>query len=786
MCCAAVASWLKTVSPMNPIKFALLGLIGVIGLVISTFGPFKIPYAETLAKTYYRYAIAGLLVVVCVLAGLIALVAHLLDPNQFKSQIVRMVKERTQRELVLDGELELSWFPKLGFKAGKATLSQRRSAREFASIDSARFTIAWLPLLRRQVLIDWAEVDGLRAQLVRSKDGSTNVDDLLHDIATISPGNVDVHGLLLKRSNLQWDDEIGFQSGSLNDVNVEIGRLTDALSAPLTVSVRVHAPQAGVDARVSLKGRLLFDAQAGRIELVKLDAQLEGKALGVANLALAIKAEVTGHLGLHTLSVENLVITSSSKSGLSVVNARLVAPELRFIERRFQGSRLSMELSVAHPDQTLTAALQVPSFEATARSLRGATANAQVSIRSEDAQLRVQMTSPVSLDLEAGARIEFEAVDLTAEAIHPALSAQVPLAATGKLMLDLAQRSLHLALSGKLAGDELRGQVALSDWHRPHWSFELASARLDLDALLAQPCLARWRDDSQPLDLSFLSDLTLAGHLRADKVKLCGLTTTGVSAQFDAQRKVLHIAPITAQAYGGVVEASIDLDATGAPRLSSKGSLSAVNSRALRADAVQLPWIEGTGELAWDLQSQGRSLGTLRAGLNGQVSLAGRAGKIKGIDLRAALLEGPAGSGNQTPVRQQAYNEGANTAFNDLKARIELRGGHARAQELELNSASVRTVGSGELALDTGQLDLRLNASVAQAAKEFTALAGKSVPIRLDGPWRVPQFTLDFSAASVPIARKVEAAAAASPRVPTRTKVLSARGPRVPPLRTTQ
>jgi uncharacterized protein involved in outer membrane biogenesis len=394
------------------------------------------------------------------------------------------------------------------------------------------------------------------------------------------------------------------------------------------------------------------------------------------------------------------------------------------------------------------------------------------------------MTSPVSLNLEAGSRIEFEAVELTAEATHPALSAQVPLVAAGKLILDLAQESLHLALSGKFAGDELRGQIALSDWHRPHWRFQLASAGLDLDALLAQPCLARWRDDSQPLDLSFLSDVTLAGHLRAEKVKLCGLTTTAVSAQFDAQRTVLHIAPITAQAYGGVVEASIDLDATGAPRLSSKGSLLAVSSRALRADVGQLPWIEGTGELAWDLQSQGRSLGTLRAGLKGQVSLAGREGKIKGIDLRAALLEGSAGSGNQTPVRQRTYNEGANTSFTDLKARIELLAGHARAQEFEFSSAGVHTVGSGQLALDTGQLDLRLNASVARASKAFTALAGKSVPIQLDGPWRLPQITLDFSAASVPVAVKVEAAA--SPRVPARAKVLSARGPRVQTQRTTQ
>ena len=87
---------------MNAVKFAVLGLVGVIGLLISTFGPFKIPYAETLAKTYYRHAIAGLLIVALLLGGLIAIAVHTLNPNQFKSQIVRYVQERTQRELILD------------------------------------------------------------------------------------------------------------------------------------------------------------------------------------------------------------------------------------------------------------------------------------------------------------------------------------------------------------------------------------------------------------------------------------------------------------------------------------------------------------------------------------------------------------------------------------------------------------------------------------------------------------------------------------------------------------
>ena len=37
---------------MKPIKYALFGLAGVIGMLVSMFGPVKVPIAEAMAKTY--------------------------------------------------------------------------------------------------------------------------------------------------------------------------------------------------------------------------------------------------------------------------------------------------------------------------------------------------------------------------------------------------------------------------------------------------------------------------------------------------------------------------------------------------------------------------------------------------------------------------------------------------------------------------------------------------------------------------------------------------------------
>src|SRR5256884_9842661 len=101
------------------------------------------------------------------------------DPNRYKDDIERMALERTGRTLRLQGELKLVFFPSLGAGVGAVTLSERGSQREFISLRSARASVKLMPLLRGQVIVDAVRVSGLKAQIVRNKDGSYNFSDLL-------------------------------------------------------------------------------------------------------------------------------------------------------------------------------------------------------------------------------------------------------------------------------------------------------------------------------------------------------------------------------------------------------------------------------------------------------------------------------------------------------------------------------------------------------------------------------------------------------------------------------
>src|SRR5712664_1998967 len=176
-----------------------------------------------------------------VLGGVVALVAAgivvfalTFDPNRYKDDIERIAKERTGRTLKLQGELKLAVFPTLGAGVGGVTLSERGSGREFVRLESAHASVKLLPLLRGQVIVDAVRVSGLRAQLVRNKDGSYNFSDLLEGKAEkpatkrkeqSTPVIFDIAGVDIDRAAVAYRDTSTGQEISLSDLELHTGRI---------------------------------------------------------------------------------------------------------------------------------------------------------------------------------------------------------------------------------------------------------------------------------------------------------------------------------------------------------------------------------------------------------------------------------------------------------------------------------------------------------------------------------------------------------------------------------
>ena len=86
--------------------------------------------------------IAGGLVFLAIVA--VAIVAATFDPNQYKPQIVDLVKQRTGRTLTMDGRIGLTFFPKIGAEVEKVALSEPKGTKIFARVEEARVALALL------------------------------------------------------------------------------------------------------------------------------------------------------------------------------------------------------------------------------------------------------------------------------------------------------------------------------------------------------------------------------------------------------------------------------------------------------------------------------------------------------------------------------------------------------------------------------------------------------------------------------------------------------------------
>lgn len=251
-------------------------------------------HARAMAKPL-KIALGTVGALIALLVAALAFLFLTFDPNAYKPLLVEQVQARYQRTLSIPGPIGLTLWPRLGVKLGEASLSERNAPAAFAAIRSAQVSLAVWPLLKRQVVVDRAALDGLRATVVRNADGTLSIDDLLAKdpvapapapAASAGPPLVlDIAGIAVTDAELVYDDRQNQRRVTLSKASLETGRVADGVATPLKLQARVDATAPKLGATLALQGRLERGPAAGRIALRDLKAELgatfEGRDLQV-------------------------------------------------------------------------------------------------------------------------------------------------------------------------------------------------------------------------------------------------------------------------------------------------------------------------------------------------------------------------------------------------------------------------------------------------------------------------------------------------------------------------
>ncbi len=630
-----------------------------------------------------KYSLLGIAGVGAVaLAGAGYLLATF-NPNDYKPQIIQAVKDSTQRTLRLDGEISLSFFPNIGANLGKVALSEYQSEQTFLAVDSARVSLALMPLFSKQVVVKEVAVNGLQASLIKHRDGTLNIDDLLAskkqpDESKSSVVNFDVAAIALENSRLAYRDEGSGAQYTLADLNLHSGRIASGVPTEIALDTKIQAAQPALDASLNLKTGLSFD-------LDKSHYQLDGLAL-----------QTLGNIDKQSFDVA------------------LEAASLQLDQKIISGEGFALTLNFVQPAQTFKLTLRSP--------LKGDLASQQFSL------------PKLALALQAtGDKLPNKSISSEMQG-----SAQLDLAKQ-RVQLQLAGGLLQSQVKAKAAIANFAAPVISFDIDVDQFD---ADPYLPPKAEKTAQSGAE-----EPIDLSALRNLNLNGNLRVGALKVANVKSKDVRVGVKAQRGLVDIAPLSANLYEGRTSGSISIDARATPVIGVKQNLNGINVAALTKDAADFDTLEGKGNVGINLGMRGDRVSTMKKSLNGTLALNLADGAIRGINIAKKLRDAKSMIGQSAQTQTANQEEKTDFSELKANFKVTNGVAHnddllLKSPLLRLTGNGDIDIGNDRM----NYLAKATLAKTLEGQGGQDAVGGLTVPVRISGPFGDLKYTLDFAA----------------------------------------
>lgn len=233
----------------------------------------------------------GLATVVGVLVAAAVVLTFVFDPNQYKDEVIQLVKEKTGRDLKIRKKIGWSFFPRLGVEAGGLELSNAPGfgKEPFAKIDAAGVRVEFLPLLRGHIAVDTIFLHGLQLNLAKNAAGKNNWEDLAAkepgpakpEPEKTESGNPSLEGLRvgrldIRRANVNWHDAAAGSTLAVRNLELSTGKFVSGEPLDLRLGFELARDQAA-PIKAALQSRLTTASDT--LKLVNLDLKVDDSHL---------------------------------------------------------------------------------------------------------------------------------------------------------------------------------------------------------------------------------------------------------------------------------------------------------------------------------------------------------------------------------------------------------------------------------------------------------------------------------------------------------------------------
>lgn len=674
-------------------------------------------------KKPFKILAVALSAIVLLLGLGIAYLSFIFDPNQFKSQLIELVKNKKHRDLAIDGNIQLKFFPKLGVSLEKIKLSEFESKTQFAAVDKAQVSLALFPLLQKQIVVDKISLQGLQLRYQRDAAGQSNIDDLIKQessnneaespSSTTQQMRFDIEGIDIAQSSFAIDDQKSELKGRIHDLNFSTGKISNKNKTPIKFSAQFQFEQPKAEAKIDINTQLRFDIEQKLLDLQDLKSQIAGK-LGSNPFDVEISTAAM-QLSPNKSASEQIQL-AAKLGGTQELSTQIVLGKLQIQDKQLQIAELS----------------------------------AQAQSKQAGSSKQVKFKSSLSMGLDTQV-VQLPQLGLQIKLNDPKLAqTEILIPINGQLSVNLKDKSLDTKLDAKFDDTKLQTSVQVNNFSNPVISFKVDIDKINLDRYIKSAAEPTKADNSkeEDLNLSTLKSLNLDGLIRIGALQVKNLKINQVALPIKANQGKIAMNGITAQLYQGSVAGNMGFDVDG-NHFQMQQNLSNVQINPILVDFMQKDIVEGRGNLSVNINTHGKRVSQFKDNLSGNVRTQLTDGAVKGINLAKSLRDFKAKILNKAD-QQQAANKNEKTDFSAFSVSMQFVDGVGNSDDLDMKSPFLRVGGKGQVNLRNSSLDYTarttiVNTSAGQDGADLSQLKDLSIPVRISGPFDKLGYQILFS-----------------------------------------
>jgi AsmA protein len=509
---------------------------------------------------YLKYSLIGVGGLIVLLLVAVAVISATFNPNDYKPLIVKLVKDKKQRTLNIEGDIKLAFWPKLGADLGKVSLSEHNGDKEFASIQSAKVFLAVIPLLSKQLVVDTVHIDGVHANITRFKDGTTNFDDLLSKDKSDEAIKFDVDGVQVTNSSVSLNDEMGGRNFAISDIKLKTGHL--APNAPIDVETQftLQGDNPKIAAKMQFKGTLLADTEHKQYGAKGMDIALQGDVATLKALDLKLSGDVDAKPEAKEFELNDLKLSAKADMQGKKLIIDLDAPSLIAKNNEVSGKEAHLNLTQTAGADTFNAKITIANLQGSTKAFQSSGVSGELSGKQGQRTLSGKFTSPFNGNLDGQV---FDLPKLAGEinVKDPALpNGAMKASFNVNAHADLKQEQATVGLGADIDGSKLNGNVAVTSFSKPSVKFDMTADQLDLNKILGkQKDTAPKPAADKPADLSVLKNVLAEGKLNVGSIVYDKYHIANLALAIKADGQALTVKPLSAKFDDSEIKGSVGI-----------------------------------------------------------------------------------------------------------------------------------------------------------------------------------------------------------------------------------